>query len=164
MENCKMNPKKIQIHYFSAPAWGHINPTKGWVAKLTKKYEVIYYTSKKYKKTIEETGAKVICYPKEEKLYFIDTPREQLGGNPLNLINRLLAYSKLVQKYFDHLPKNALVGYDSLAYFAKYLCKKNNITCFESHAILPLNFNRILVKAIRNELFFFIKHPKIFLT
>ena len=116
--------EKKKIMVFVPPASGHVNPICGLIYQLCKQKgtEVTFYSDEKYRKTVEQTGARFKSFCKE-----MTHPQFQMDGQRFSIsfvMSRMLLYT------FDVLPqliidveneKPDLIIYDSFYMPAKYL-------------------------------------------
>lgn len=128
-----------KIAFFSTPAYGHILSIIPVIKSLIDKgYNVECYSTKKFKKIIEKTGATYIEY----EFDFESCMLNEITSNFFNLTKALIeinrqAYTiyelRILEKKFD------LILYDSMCSFAKNIAKKHKIKsiCF----VTTLGFN-----------------------
>lgn len=116
----------MKVLFFSTPAFGHINATIPIIEKLVKAdYEVICYSTEKFKKMIEDTGATYIKYQ-------IDFNENKLVQYTSNLVELFRALIDLNHEAFEYYIKKInynevdLIIYDSMCSFAKNIAIKNN--------------------------------------
>ena len=126
------------IIFFSTPAQGHINAVYPIIKKMSKKYNIIVFSSKKYKDFILSLNAKFIEYP----INFDDYHLDEITSNFYNLAKNLMCLNKKLYKLLINEIQKInpdLIIYDSMCSFGKLISYKLNIksVCF----VTTLAFN-----------------------
>lgn len=142
-----------KILYINLPAFGHINPTLNFIKSISKSNDVIYYSSKRFKKILQSNGVILKYHNTIKKL----EKREMdfLKNSDIDLFSNQYSIEKHIKQYHECLIDYKNIGdqlindvkkekpnyifFDSNAYWGRYIARKLEIPCVSSITTFALN-------------------------
>jgi len=125
--------------FFNIPGYGHINPSLPLAdALVSRSHRIAYFTTEKYRKAVETTGAEVHLYPQIEDDYF--ERRGLHGGRAHRVALQLLQTTEAV---LPHLLKTTVkldpdyVLYDGMCPWGYFVARILGLPAVVSLALMP---------------------------